>query len=161
MDTSSSEIILLTDACCMHMNLPCGMQHVSVMSFHAFSFMCVHHGIWLGSPPGFLRTADFGSSQKARRQTPSSRCGACPACAHHYLYHERCACSMPCRARAYGAFVGPILAPAPAWQQPAERQGCMQHAFLCMHSFLHVMLHPYGCPCCMPCNKSVLQARET
>ena len=54
----------------MHMNLPCGMQHVSVMSFHAFSFMCVHHGIWLGSPPGFLRTADFGDSQKVRWGPP-------------------------------------------------------------------------------------------
>ena len=39
---------------------------------------------------------------------------------HHSSCHDRCACSMACRARAYGARAGSVSTPRPAWQRPAR-----------------------------------------
>ena len=44
-----------------------------------------------------------------------------------------------------------VPAPSPAWQQPARRHRCTQHACLCMHSFLDDMQHCFRHSCSMPC----------
>ena len=81
------------------------------------------------------------------------------ACAHYSTCYRRCTCSMPCAVHACGARTRPLCAPSPAWQQPARRHRCTQHACLCMHSFVDDM----GC-CCrhsrsMPCRAHAYCAR--
>ena len=85
----------------------------------------------------FLRTADFGGSQKAMLEPLGSCRGACVSCMHHSACHDRCTCSMACRARAYGPRARSVSAPSPAWQRPARWHRSRLGRPLCMHSFPH------------------------
>ena len=145
-------------ACRMRMHMSCDMRHVPGMLFHAYYFMRMLHGTRQGSAPRFLRTADFGGSQKAMLEPLGSCRGACVSCMHHSSCHDRCACSMACRTRAHGACAESVSAPSPAWQRPARRLRSRLGTLVHMHSFPHAVEYYFQASCSMACGNSVLQA---
>ena len=120
---------------CMHF----GMHHAPGMHFDAHSFTFMRHGTRRGPQHRVLRTADLGGSQKAMLEPLGSCRGACVSCMHHSSCHDRCACSMACRARAYGPRARSVSAPSPAWQRPARRHRSRLGTLAHMHSFPHAV----------------------